>query len=440
MAKKICFTSLGCVRNLVDTEVMMGVLLQEGFEIDSNIRKVDFHIVNTCGFLKEAREEVFAILNEIFKAKKKSSKVIVTGCMVGLFQKELEEKFSEIYFFLGPGDIKNILLALNSPKRGKIVSEQSFLESCDTPRFLSTSSNFAYLKISEGCLKSCSYCLIPKIKGRLKSKTIEQVVLEFRKLLDKNVFEIILIAQDLGDYGKDLSEKGALERLLKEILAIKRDFRVRLLYLYPDSITDDLIKIISSDVRICKYVDIPIQHINDDILKRMRRNISKEKILKTIASLRSKINDIVIRTTLIVGFPGETEGQFHELVEFVKSQRLDRVGIFKYSNEEGTRSFDFQDQVSEKVKEERYKNIHKAQEKIVREKNQKMVGRTLNVFIESYHPDSNLLLMGRDLSSAPEIDPCVIINNPKNFKGFGQCYEVKITGFSGHDLIGEISS
>lgn len=438
MVKKICFTSLGCVRNLVDSEVMMGTVLKEGYQIEPNLKRADFHVVNTCGFLKEARDEAFAILDEIFQNKKKSSKVIVTGCMVNLFSDELKRHFPDIFFLLSAGNLDQIVKAIESQEKAVVIDQKSFLENRSTDRLFSTPSNFAYLKISEGCIKSCSYCLIPKIKGKLRSKPISQVLEEFKNMLDKNIYEIILIAQDLGDYAKDLKIKNGLEKLLIEILKIKRDFRIRLLYIYPDTLTDSLIDIIASNDRIYKYVDIPLQHINDKILKAMKRNICKEKILQLIDKLKSQ--NIVIRTTFIVGFPGESEKIFGELKDFVKSAKLDRVGIFKYSNEKGTHSFDMEDQISDEIKEKRYKKLHEIQEKIITETNKKKVGKKIEVYIEKYHPDSNLLLIGRDQFSAPEIDPYVIINDQKNFKGFGQRHLVKITGYVAHDLIGTIIS
>ncbi len=433
--KKISFTSLGCSRNLVDTEIMIGMVLKHGFELITDLEKSDYLIVNTCAFLQEARDEALNVLENIFKVKKKSAKVIVTGCMVKEFKSLLQEKFPDVFYYLGAGNLEEIVLAVKAKERGESISAQSYLES-SSDRFVSTKP-YAYLKIAEGCSKACSYCLIPKIKGPLRSKTKSQVVKEFKSLLDNNLCEVILIAQDLGDYGKDRNEKHALENLLKELLKIKKDFSLRLLYLYPDSLSDELIRIIKSDERICRYVDMPIQHINDDILKKMRRSTSREKILFLLESLRKNIPDIVIRTSLIVGFPGETERQFSELCSFLKKAKLDHVGIFKFSLEKGTPAYSMKDQVSSKVKQSRLDKLYKIQKAIVLAKNKKMVGKKIKVFIEKVDPESNLVL-GRYFGQAPDVDPSIIINYSSLIDTFSRPFLVKITAFDGYDLIGDV--
>lgn len=432
--KKISFTSLGCSRNLVDTEVMIGIVLKHGYELTADLKKADFLIVNTCGFLQEARDEALGVLQNIFDVKKKNAKVIVTGCMVEKFQDLLRENFPEIFYYLGPGNLDDILVALGNEK-GESITQKSYLESSKSPRFISTKS-YAYLKIAEGCSKSCSYCLIPKIKGPLKSKPKKQIVEEFKKLLDQGISEVVLIAQDLGDYGKDFKEKNALENLLKELLKIKKDFWLRLLYLYPDSLSNELIQIMKSDKRICHYIDMPIQHINDEILKKMRRKTSKDQILKLIDSLRENIPDIVIRTTLIVGFPGETEEQFSELANFLKEAKLDHVGIFKFSKEEGTSASKMEDQISDKIKQNRFEKLYKIQKKIVHDKNTKMIGKELKVFIEKTDPDTNLL-MGRYFGQAPDVDSCVIVSYSPIVDSLNKPYLVKILSSNEYDLVGK---
>ena len=286
--------------------------------------------------------------------------------------------------------------------------------------------NYAYLKIAEGCAKQCAFCIIPKIKGPLKSKSIEQVVKEFNALLNEGIQEVILIAQDLGDFGKETREKKGLETLLEEISKIDKPFWLRLLYLYPDEITDELIEVIAKEPRICRYLDMPIQHINNRMLKSMRRKTSKEEIIATIQKLRKAVPDIVIRTSLMVGFPGETEEEFEELVDFVKEFALDNIGIFKYSMEKEAPSASYEGHISEEVKERRHAILAKAQLESVRKSSRKWIGRTVPVIVEGYHPESQLLMRGRHYGQCPEIDGEVIINDGRKVKEFGELYKVEI--------------
>lgn len=438
---KIHFISLGCPRNLVDTEVMLGILLKAGFEPTQNLQEADFIVINTCSFLKEARDESFSTIDEAVKDKKKGAKVIATGCLVQKHKKDILKKLSSVDFLLGSGDIYEILKAIESGERDSIISDKkSFLEMGEVPRALSTPKHYAYLKIAEGCRKKCSYCSIPSIKGPLKSKPIEQIIKEFKTLLKHGVQEIILIAQDLGDWGKDLGYRGpgGLVALLKEMLKIKGDFWLRLLYLYPDEITDELINLMKSDKRILPYLDMPIQHVNDDLLKAMRRTTCRKDIEKIIINLRSSIPEITIRTSLIVGFPGETKEQFDELAKFLKKYKLDNVGIFKYSREEDTRAFDLPGQISEEEKEKRFDRLMKIQQKIVLEKNKSKIGQKLETFVEGYHPESNLLMLARHMGQCPEIDSHIIINDGRKVTEFGQKYLVEITDTAGYDLIGKV--
>ena len=321
---KIHFTSLGCARNLVDSEVMIGILLKAGYEIALNMKDADFLVVNTCGFLASSRQESSDTIAELIREKKEGAKVVVAGCMVQKHKEELQERFSEIHYYLGSGDVEKILEAIEAPLSGEAVTTaRSYLQLGEVPRQVSTPKHYAYLKIAEGCAKQCAFCIIPKIKGPLKSKPIQQVMKEFHLLLDQGAHEIILIAQDLGDFGKETREKKGLEELLKAISLEERPFWLRLLYLYPDEITDELIDILAKDRRICRYLDMPIQHIHDDMLQAMRRKTSKEQIVSILQKLRSRLPDIVIRTSLMVGFPGETEEHFAELLQFVKEAKLD---------------------------------------------------------------------------------------------------------------------
>lgn len=439
---KVSFTSLGCPRNLVDTEVMLGIMLKAGFEVTQYIEEADFLVVNTCGFLEASRTESKDTIRELLREKKEGAKVIVTGCMVSKHKGEIEDLFPEVHFLLGSGDVEGILEAVRSDTKGQILgSAKSYLESGEIPRKISTPQHYAYLKISEGCRKGCAYCIIPKIKGPLRSKTEEQIIKEFSVLLKQGVQEIILIAQDLGDYGKDFGYKdGKLSVLLNQMLNIPGNYWLRLLYLYPDEITDDLIDLMAKEPRLCPYLDMPIQHINDEILKQMRRHTSSEQIKNTIVKLRTKIPDVKIRTSLIVGFPGETEEHFEELVTFLKEYPLDHVGIFKYSREEGSHAATLPDQIDDKVKEKRYKKLMKTQQKSLDILNEKMIGKKIEVVVEGYHPESPLLMVGRYWGQCPDIDGIVILNEFSSVKEFGKRVLVEITGAAGYDLVGKVVS
>lgn len=436
---KIHFTSLGCARNLVDSEVMLGLLLRAGYEIAQDPKEADFLVVNTCGFLASSRQESCDTIQSLIDEKKTSAKVIVAGCMVQKHKDEIQEKFTDIHYYLGSGDVEKILEAIEAPSAGEAVtSARSYLQLGEVPRQLSTPKHYAYLKIAEGCAKQCAFCIIPKIKGPLKSKAIDQVVKEFQILLDQGVHEIILIAQDLGDWGKETKEKPGLETLLKELLKIDKDFWLRLLYLYPDEITDELIEIIKSDSRICRYVDMPLQHINDDILKAMRRKTSKAQIIEIITKLRREIPSMVIRTSLMVGFPGETQDQFEELVSFIKAHPLDNIGIFQYSLEEESPSAKLEGHISAEVKQKRFDRLAEVQMKVLRKYNRRFLGKKMQVLIEGYHPESQLLMRGRFYGQCPEIDGQVIINDGRKVTEFGKMYEVEITQVADYDLIGRV--
>jgi ribosomal protein S12 methylthiotransferase len=421
---------------------MLGILLKSGYEATELLSDADYIVVNTCGFLDASRQESMNAVQECLDERKNTAKLIVTGCMVQTHSESLKSKFPGINYLLGSGDVEGILEAVQSTENGMRVSDaRSYLEAGEVPRQLSTPKHYAYLKIAEGCRKNCAYCIIPAIKGPLKSKSSEQILKEFQLLLNQGVKEIILIAQDLGDYGKDAGFKkvDGLLALLKEILAIDQQFWLRLLYLYPDEITDELIALIKSDPRICPYLDMPIQHVNNTILRSMRRATSKEKITRTIETLRSEIPDIAIRTSLIVGFPGETDENFQELLQFVKDYPLDQVGIFPFSREPGSHAYDLPGQVPDEVKDKRWRKLMQVQKKQVEKWNRKKyLGRTLDVVVEGFHPETKALMRGRHRGQCPDIDGCVIINDGRKVTGFGEVYHVEITDVSQYDLIGRV--
>lgn len=436
---KIHFTSLGCARNLVDTEVMLGLVLQSGFEITPYTELADFLVVNTCGFLEASRNEALVAISDLIAEKKPEAKIIVAGCMVQKHARLLKEEFPQIHYFLGSGDTDKILEAIRCQEQGEAISDaRSYLNLGEIPRVLSTPSHYAYLKIAEGCKKRCSFCIIPNIKGRLKSKPISQIVREFHALLNRGVREIILIAQDLGDYGKDLKIENGLAALLQELLKTKKDFWLRLLYLYPDEITEDLIDLMEKDKRICRYVDMPIQHINDQILKSMHRKTNRKQIIDIITNLRKRMPDIVIRTSLMVGFPGETDEQFEELVRFIKDHPLDQIGIFKYSKEAESYSASLPGHLPEEIKQKRLDILAETQQEILEKILQKYLGRCMPVILEGYHPKSPYLMRGRFFGQAPEVDGEIIINDGRKVDEFGTLYEVKITDVIGYDLIGKV--
>jgi ribosomal protein S12 methylthiotransferase len=440
---KIFFISLGCPRNLVDSEVMLGILLKAGYEMAPRLEEADYLVINTCGFLEASRQESRETVAETLSTRKPGAKLIVTGCMVQTHHDEMQKQFPGVDYFLGSGDVEGILNAVEASQKGKgkcVSTARSYLEVGEVPRQISTPKHFAYLKIAEGCRKRCAFCVIPTIKGPLKSKTKEQILKEFHLLLDQGVQEIILIAQDLGDYGKDKGFKrsAGLLDLLQSMLDTKKEFWLRLLYLYPDEITDELIQLIKNEPRICPYLDMPIQHINDEMLRAMRRTTSKDEILAIITKLRDEVPDVVIRTSLMVGFPGETEEQFEEMVKFIKDYPLDNIGIFKYSREPGSHSYDLPNQISEEVKEKRFHRLMQVQRKVVKKRNQAMIGKTLSVIVEGYHPESQMLMRGRYYGQCPEIDGMVIINDGRKVKAFGKRYNVKITDVADYDLIGAV--
>ncbi|WP_213357702.1 30S ribosomal protein S12 methylthiotransferase RimO [Chlamydiifrater phoenicopteri] len=437
---KIHFISLGCPRNLVDSEVMLGLLLQAGYEVCDDPRDADYFVLNTCAFLKAARDEVEEHLDKLVKVKKPTAKIILTGCMVSKHKEALKPWFPHIHYMLGSGNVESILEAISSKERGEKIDAKSYLEAGEVPRKLSTPKHYAYLKIAEGCRKQCSFCIIPSIKGKLRSKPLDRVLKEFRILLSQGVKEIILIAQDLGDYGKDISGKSMLVDLLRAILKEKGVFWIRMLYLYPDEVNDEIIALMKEDSRLLPYLDMPIQHINDRILKAMFRKTSGAEIRHTLKRLREQVPLVKIRSSIIVGFPGETEEEFCELVDFVKEGLIDNLGIFTYSQEEGSHAAKLESQISNREKSRRLSVLSKIQQKIVEKKNLSYVGKKMIAVVDGYHPDSSLLLAARFYGQAPEIDGCIVINDARKVSNLGEWYEVEITGVIGYDLVGRVVS
>ena len=447
--KKIMFQSLGCPRNFVDTEVMLGLSVQSGMEITQDPEDADYLVVNTCGFLESARQESKETIQELASAKKENAKLLVTGCMVNLHKDQILEEFPGVDSILGSGAIDRVIEAIQKLEEGSgdrlVLSahRRSFLSRGDVPRLLATPPHYAYLKIAEGCRKRCSFCIIPSIKGRLQSKPISELVEEFQAIREHGASEIILIAQDLGDYGKDitsLSSPTGLVQLLRSLLdsTDDPDLWLRLLYLYPDEITPELIELMQSDPRICRYLDMPIQHSHDQILKLMRRKTTGDQIKSTINLLREKIPGIHIRTSLMVGFPGETEDHFQHLLDFVEEYELDNVGVFTYSDEALAYSSRLHNHVSEEVKEERYNRLMEAQLETVRRKNQARVDKKerFEVVVEGMNDEN--MIFGRYYGQCPDIDGQVLLGNDQQSVYAGGRYLVEVTGFDEYDLIGKI--
>jgi ribosomal protein S12 methylthiotransferase len=437
---KVHLVSLGCPRNWVDSEVMLGILLKAGYEVSPEAQEADVLIVNTCGFLEAAREEGMAVVKGLMEQKKRSARVIVAGCMVQLKKEELDRYFPGVEHFLGSGDVEKILQLVESTgPQTEVTSARSYLEAGEVPRMIATPRHYAYLKIAEGCRKRCAYCAIPNIKGPLRSKTLDQVEKEFVALLKRGVREVILIAQDLGDYGKDAGMgKQGLEKLLERLTQVEGDFWIRLLYLYPDEVTDRVVELMQQDRRICRYVDLPIQHVDDAMLKSMRRTVTRTQIDSVLKRLRDALPGIAIRTSLIAGFPGETEDQHEQLAQWLGKAQLDQVGVFAYSREEGTAAGAMENQVPQEVKEERRQRLLEIQYAVVQKRLKKFKGKTLKVLVDGPHPESPLLAVGHHEGQCPEIDGQVIISNPSALKGVGGFCEVKITDVAGYDLVGEV--
>lgn len=414
-ANKVGILSLGCPRNLVDSQDLLGYLSRKGYQI-VDIQDAQIGLVNTCSFIEEAKKEsIDAILGLIdLKKEGRLQKVIVAGCLVQRYKEELLPILSEVDAFMGR-------LALSNE------NNESFPL---TPR------HFAYLKISEGCNHGCSFCVIPKIKGRLQSRTMESILEEVRIMDDAGKQEINIIGQDVSAYGLDIYKKLELSTLLRKISASLKNVRwLRVLYLHPEHLTPGLMRLIADEPRICKYADLPLQHINNRILKAMRRATDKKKIMKLLSGLRKRIPGVAIRTSLLVGFPGETDNEFTELLSFVREQQFERLGVFKYSREEGTAAFDYSNPVPDKIKEERFNIIMQEQQEISRRLNQKFLGRECEVLIDERSADGTYL--GRLSIDAPEVDGLVYVKTARHLEP-GAFVRLKITDTCEYDLVGNL--
>lgn len=438
---KILFISLGCDKNLVDTEVMLGMLASRGYEMTNDEQEADIIVINTCCFIHDAKEESIQNILEMAEYKKNGSAkaLIVTGCMAERYRQEILDEIPEVDEVLGTTAYDRILDAVDAALAGQhevMTADLDALPLPETKRLVTTGGHFAYLKIAEGCDKHCTYCIIPKIRGNFRSVPMERLLKEAQDLAEQGVKELILVAQETTLYGKDLYGEKSLPKLLRELCKISGIRWIRILYCYPEEITDELIQVMKEEPKICHYLDLPIQHANDTILKRMGRRTSKQELIDIVQKLRKEIPDICLRTTLITGFPGETQEQHEEVMEFIDTLEFDRLGAFTYSPEEDTPAATFEDQIDEEVKEDRQADIMELQQEIAFDKAEEMIGREVLVMIEGKVADENAYV-GRTYRDAPNVDGLIFINTDVELIS-GDFAKVKVTGALDYDLIGEL--
>lgn len=437
---KIFFVSLGCDKNLVDSEMMIGMLAKSGHTITDDEKEADVVVVNTCCFILDAKQESIDTILQMAELKKNASLkvLIVTGCLGERYREEIQAEIPQVDAILGTNSFDLIVQTIDEVMEGK--KQNHFTDIQDTPvfgkeRMVTTGGHYAYLKIAEGCDKHCTYCIIPKIRGDFRSVPMEVLLKEAQKLAHDGVKELILVAQETTVYGKDLYGKKVLPELLEKLAAIEELQFIRILYCYPEEITDELIAVIKKEPKICHYLDMPIQHAADPILKRMGRRTSHEQLRSIITKLRTEIPDICLRTTLITGFPGETKQDFALLKEFVKEMRFDRLGVFPYSPEEGTPAARMKKQIPTFLKKMRRNEIMRLQQKIAFEKAEEMIGQKLSVMIEGKLPEDGVFI-GRTYKDAPNVDGMVFVNSDRELVT-GDVVTVGITDFHEYDLIGE---
>jgi ribosomal protein S12 methylthiotransferase len=462
---KVGFVSLGCPKNLVDGEVMLGYAQQAGHEITANSADADVIVVNTCAFIDNAKQESIDAILEMAQHKRdgKCSRLVVTGCLGERYRDALKKEIPEIDAVLGTGEVPGIVEALaptandrhaTSPsaqpvtffrKKNQRTSDlgarpsnalPSYLYDAETPRVITTPRHFAYIKIAEGCDYTCAFCIIPTLRGEYRSRTRESIVAEARALAERGVKELLLISQDTTFYGIDRQERGALARLLRELNAVDGIEWIRLLYLYPTTITDDVLGAMAECEKVCRYVDLPLQHASADVLKRMRRPGNRQTYDKLLSRIRDRVPGVTLRTTFIVGFPGETEAEMAELERFVRDTHFDHIGVFTYSHEEGTRAYAVRDDVPAATKRKRRDRIMKLQQTIVERRQQERIGSDVRVLIDGPSAEHELVLQGRLEGQAPDIDPVVYLTDcdPATFAP-GDLITARVVDARGYDLI-----
>jgi ribosomal protein S12 methylthiotransferase len=442
---KIGLLSLGCPKNLVDGEVMLGIARDAGHEITSDAANAEVIVVNTCAFIDSAKQESVDAILEMAARKRDGhcSRLVVTGCLAERYRDELKKEIPEIDEVLGTGEVPRILDAVAAPLRfySKAPSaveprRPTYIYDADTPRLLTTPSHFAYLKIAEGCDYTCAFCIIPTLRGSYRSRTAGSIVREARALAERGVRELLLISQDTTFFGIDRGERGALGRLLRELNRIDGLTWIRLLYLYPTTITDDVLEAMVECDKVCRYIDLPLQHASAAVLKRMRRPGNRETYERLLTRIRDRVPGVTLRTTVIVGFPGETDEDFAELDRFVTDMRFDHLGVFTYSHEEGTRAFQVDDDVPPATKRRRRNALMAKQKRIVAKTQRARIGEAVEVMVDGPSPDHGLVVQGRLEGQAPEIDAVVYLTDvsPDEAKP-GQLVRGRVVGARGYDVI-----
>ena len=447
--KKVGFVSLGCPKNLVDSEVMMGQLKQAGYEITNNADEAETVVVNTCGFIESAKQEsIDAILEATqLKAEGNAKRVVVAGCLVERYRDDLMKELPEVDAFIGTNELGRILEAANEEVNFKELAlspignkSATYLYDFDTPRFRATDSYTAFIKIAEGCDRPCAFCSIPNMRGSFRSRRFGSILKEAEVLAKQGVKEIVLIAQDSSRFGEDLGEVDALATLIRALGEVENLEWIRVMYAYPTHISDAFLAALAETPKAVKYLDMPLQHGSRNVLKLMKRGGTRESLEKLIKRVREKVPGVTIRTTFITGFPGETEADFEELMTFIRNCEFDNVGVFTYSDEEGTPAFELPNKVDAKTANRRRTALMKEQAKISKRKNKAKIGKTFRVLFEGYSQESDLLFQGRTEGQAQEIDGYILINDmPEDLNPqIGEFYNVRITEAHNYDLIGEI--
>lgn len=435
-SKNIFFQSLGCPKNLVDAEVMLGITKEHNYTFVEDPSIAEVIVVNTCSFINDSKRESINTVIELAEHKKtgKCTKLIVTGCLPQRYKEDLKVAFPEVDAFVGTGQYQQILEFIEG-KKEEIdgFKHPKYLHNENTPRINSQPGHRAYLKVSEGCIKNCAFCIIPKIRGTLRSRTIDSLVKEAQNLVNQGVSELNLIAQDLTDYGRDLRDGSTLPGLLRGLVKVEGLRWIRMLYVYPDEMSNELIELIATEEKICKYIDTPVQHINDRMLALMNRKVTGNQIKERLQKLRERIPNVAIRSTVIVGYPGETAEEYSQLRAFIKEAQFDHLGVFAYSHEENTASYSLPDQLPEELKQERRDDLMKVQQAASKARLKRFVGRTLPILVEGPSEESEYLWRGRHQGQAPDIDGHVLIRSGKLSQG--KILDLKIERAMEYDLI-----
>ena len=446
---KVGFISLGCPKNLVDSEVMMGHLKASGYEITADAAAADTVVVNTCGFIDAAKQESIEAILEAAKLKTSggAKRLVVAGCLVERYRDELKAEMPEVDAFIGTNQINDILAVCDPQTNTRSLpvlplgnQSATYLYDESTPRVLATPQHYAFIKIAEGCDRPCAFCFIPQMRGHFRSRRFGSIVAEAHQLAEEGVKELVLVAQDSSRYGEDLGKADALAGLLKELSRTEGIEWVRVMYTYPTHISDAFLDVMAEEPKAVKYLDMPLQHASQNVLRLMKRGGNRESLERLIKRVRERVPGIGVRTTFITGFPGETEEDFSELLRFVQNVEFDRVGVFTYSDEEGTPAYDLADKVDPKVARQRRDRLMKEQSRISRRRHKMMVGQTVRVMFEGEANESDLLWQGRMETQAPDIDGCVLINDAPEgvMPAPGDLVDVMITEAQEYDLVGRI--